>query len=81
MNRIRNILEKLVSLGEEKEDKCLKNSWESCLSGDDKYIREILGEGKLSRLYSYLSNKSILTQEEHNLIRKLILEIENPYNN
>lgn len=81
MNRIRNILEKLVPLGEEKEDKFLKNLWEGCLIGDDKYIRENLGKGKLSRLYSNISNKSILTEGEHNLIRNLILEIENPYNN
>ena len=49
--------------------------------GDDKYIRENLGKGKLSRLYSNISNKSILTEGEHNLIGNLILEIENPYNN
>ena len=76
MSRLKKIIEKLVSLSEKKENKSLKFFWEGCLVGDDKFIRGKLEKGNLSRFYSYHSNKSIFTPEEHNLIIRLILEIE-----
>jgi len=75
MNRIRNILEKLVSIGDKRKNKFLKNFWEVFLI-DDNFVTKTLGNGVLSRLYNNLSNKSIFTEEEHKLIPRLILEIK-----
>lgn len=75
MNRIRKILEKLVSFGDKRDDKFLKNFWGDFLR-DDNFVIEALGNGVLSHLYNNLFNKSIFTRDEHKLIQRLILEIQ-----
>lgn len=78
MNRIRKILEKLVSIAERKSNKNSECIWKAILIVliDEELMKNTLGNGIFSLFYNDFLKENLFNSEEHELIPRLIFEIE-----
>ena len=72
MGRIEIILKHLLHVAGNNRSKYIWNAFLKCLDND--LIKNTLGQGNFSRFYN--NHLSFFNQKEHNLIGRLIFEIE-----